>query len=65
MLIYQTSHLQISKLKKDLAEVNEDKEVTELQLQEVGDRWRSILNEKEVTNFWIAYVCNKLIAESS
>ncbi|XP_063684138.1 thyroid receptor-interacting protein 11-like [Bolinopsis microptera] len=43
----QSLESEISKLKRDLAEVNEDREVTELQLQEVGDRWRSILNEKE------------------
>ena len=33
--------------------MNEDREVTELQLQEVGDRWRSILNEKEVRYFFL------------
>ena len=33
--------------------MNEDREVTELQLQEVGDRWRSILNEKEVRCFFL------------
>ena len=35
-------------MKSELNDSAEDKEVAELQLQEVGDRWRAIIKEKDV-----------------
>ena len=44
---------QILKFKSELKDVAEDKEVAELQLQEVAGRWKSILKEKDVCIFSI------------